>query len=93
MDFLSGDLDRVFTALYELGLIEPMLDKNWKELYRRSEELWPQLSIAIRKINKMSSIRDLRSYIESLPQDTVEALVIEVAREMAAFQERMETIH
>jgi hypothetical protein len=93
MDFLSGDLDRVFTALYELGLIEPMLDKNWKELYRLSESLWPELSSAIRKINKISSIKELRVYIESLPQKTVEALVIEVAREMAAFQERRETLH
>lgn len=92
-NFLSGDLDRVFTALYELGMIEPMLGKDWGNLYDRSQFQWKEVGKAIKEINKIVSIKEMRSYIESLSQEVVEALVLEVAREMAEFQERKETIH
>lgn len=93
MDFLSGDLDRVFTALYELGMIEPMLGRDWKNLYEEARFQWKEVGKAIKAINKITSLREMRSYIESLPQPVVEALVLEVAKEMAEFQERKETIH
>ncbi len=93
MDFLSGDLDRVFTALYELGMIEPMLEKNWTDLYKKAGESWTDVSTAIQKLNRIHSLKEIRQYLESLSQPVIEALVIEVAREMAAFHERQETIH
>ncbi len=93
MDFLSGDLDKVFTALYELGMIEPMLGRDWIELYKKAQNQWSEVGIAIQKINRIESLKDIRNFIGNLPQPIVEALVLEVAREMAEFQERQETIH
>ena len=93
MDFLSGDLDRVFTALYELGMIEPMLGKDWGQLYSQDHKVWKDVNVAIRKLNKMASLKEIRGFIETLPQTVVEALVIEVAREMAEFHERKEMVH
>ncbi|MBK9293149.1 MAG: hypothetical protein IPM57_01700 [Oligoflexia bacterium] len=93
MDFLSGDLDRVFTALYELGMIEPMLGKDWSKMYAQDHKVWKDVGGAIRKLNKMASLKEIRGFIETLPQRVVEALVIEVAREMAEFHERKEMVH
>lgn len=93
MDFLSGDLDRVFTALYELGMIEPMLGKDWSKLYAQNHKVWKDVGVAIKHLNKMGSTKEIRSFIETLPQHVVEALVIEVAREMAEFHERKEMVH
>ena len=93
VNFLSGDLDRVFTALYELGMIEPMLGKDWGDLYERAQFQWKEVGHAIKKINRIENIKEMRNYIGSLPQQVVEALVLEVAREMAEFQERKEIIH
>lgn len=93
MDFISGDLDRIFTVLYELGRVEPLLDKDWKELYRSSQKQWPEVSRAIGKLNVLNNLRDIRDYISELPADIIDALVIEVAREMAQFYDRGEVLH
>jgi hypothetical protein len=92
-DFLSGDLDRVFTVLYEMGRVEPLLSKDWKELYKRSQSRWPEVSSAIRKLNVMNNLRDMKSFIAELPPEIIDALVIEVARELAQFHQRNELLH
>lgn len=93
MDFISGDLDRIFTVLYELGRVEPLLDKDWKTLYRDSQDRWPEVSKAIGRLNVLNNLRDIRDYITALPNEIIDALVIEVAREMAQFHERDEILH
>jgi hypothetical protein len=93
MDFLNGDLDRVFTVLYEMGKIEPLLKRDWKEIYIQSQARWPEISTAIRKLNDLESLREIRDFLADLPGDIIEALVVEVAREMAHYQERGETLH
>lgn len=93
MDFLSGDLDRVFTVLYEMGKVEELLNEDWKRLYRKSLTLWPEISKAIQALNSLNSIKDIRKYLESLPSEVVDALVIEVAREMADFQDSEKILH
>lgn len=93
MDFISGDLDRIFTVLYEMGRVEPLLNKDWKELYRSSQTRWPEVSQAIGRLNVLNNLRDIRTYITALPNDIIDALVIEVAREMAQFYERGEVLH
>jgi hypothetical protein len=92
-DFLSGDLDRVFTVLYEMGRVEPLLSKDWKELYMRSQSRWPEVSLAIRKLNLMDNLRDMKNFIAQLPAEIIDALVIEVARELAQFHQRHELLH
>ena len=93
MDFLSGDLDRLFTVLYELGHVEPLLNRDWKKLYVKTQARWPEVSEAIGRLNDLNNFRDMRDYIRSLPVDIVDALVIEVAREMAQFHGRNEILH
>jgi hypothetical protein len=93
MDLISGDLDRIFTVLYEMGRVEPLLDKDWKALYRDSQIRWPEVSKAIGNLNVMNNLREIRDYIKGLPNEIIDALVIEVAREMAQFYERGEILH
>jgi hypothetical protein len=93
MDFISGDLDRVFTVLYEMGRVEPILNRDWKELYQKTQERWPEVSKAIQKLNQLESLPEIRKFIAGLPADIIDALVVEVARELAHFQERSEVLH
>jgi len=92
-DFLSGDLDRVFTVLFEMGRVQPLLERDWMELYRRSQARWPEVSTAIRKLNELNNLPDMKNFIKTLPSEIVESLVIEVAREMAQFHQRDEVLH
>jgi len=93
MDFLSGDLDRVFTVLFEMGKVEPLLKADWKEIYRKTQDRWPEVSSAIRRLNDLENLREMRDFLASLPHEIIEALVVEVAREMAHYHERGETLH
>lgn len=93
MDFISGDLDRVFTVLYEMGHVEPLLERDWKKLYRETQRRWPEVSAAIQSINKLNNLRDMRDFISGLPRDVVECLVLEVARELADFHGRTDVLH
>ena len=93
MDFLSGDLDRVFTVLFEMGRVQPLLEKDWLELYRRSQARWPEVSSAIRQLNELKNLPEMRKFITTLPTEIVESLVIEVASEMAQFHQRDEVLH
>jgi hypothetical protein len=92
-DLLSGDLDRVFTVLYEMGRVEPLLGKDWQDLYRRSQSRWPEVSHAIKTLNTMGNLPEMRKFISKLPAEIVDALVIEVARELAQFHQRDEVLH
>ncbi|MDZ4676945.1 MAG: hypothetical protein SGI74_05485 [Oligoflexia bacterium] len=93
MDFISGDLDRVFTVLYEMGRVEPILKRDWKVLYKQTQEQWSDVSVAIKKLNELQSLIEIRNYIAGLPAEVVDALVVEVARELANYQQRSEAIH
>jgi len=94
MDFISGDLDRIFTVLYELGRVEPLLKKDWKALYKKTESRWAEVARAIHRLNVMDNFPDMRAYITELPSEIVDALVLEVARELAEFQGRGDsTLH
>jgi hypothetical protein len=93
MDYLSGDLDRVFTVLFEMGRVEPLLKKDWKVLYRETQELWPEVSNAIQFLNNLKNLPDIRKFLKTLPNQIVDAIVIEVAREMAQYHGRDELLH
>lgn len=93
MDFISGDLDRVFTVLFEMGKVEPLLTQDWKKLYKQSQSHWAEVSAAIKKINQLTHLREMRLYLETLPGEVLNSLVVEVARELADFQGRNESIH
>src|SRR5438132_1194967 len=93
-DFISGDLDRVFTVLFELGHIEPLLKKDWKQLYRETQDRWEEVSQAIRTLNELHNLKEIRAFIQNLSPEIIDSLVVEVAREMAEYHDRgEETLH
>lgn len=83
--FLMGDLDRIFSVLFEMGEVENVLHRDWKPLYKRMMVLWPEVSQAITTVNGLNHRKELRAYFETLRRDVLESLVIEVAREMADY--------
>ena len=93
MQFISGDLDRGFTALFEPGRIQPMLNRDWKELFKQSERNYKEVTNAIGHLNTLRSLPEIRGFIESLPSDIVDGLVVEVARELAHYNEHSEMVH
>lgn len=86
---LQGDLQAVFDALYEMGVIEPVLNKDWKPTLEEMSVGSPKLSSAIHIVNRCGRDREmLRQELKKLDQDSLEILAMEVAREYADFHLR-----
>lgn len=91
MRHLQGDLQAVFDALYELGVIEPVLKMDWNPKLVEIEEGSPRLAHAVRVANKCGQDRGtLKNELGKLDRNALEVLAMEVAREYAGFHTRQE---
>ena len=90
-DHLQGDLQAVFDTLYEMGVIEPVLEMDWKPVLKELEGKSPKLTRAINAVNGCGRDRgQLRMELAALDRPTLEILAMEVAREYADFHLRTE---
>ncbi len=88
---LQGNLQNVFDALYELGVIEPVLKMDWKPTLEEIEQGSQELDRAIRVVNTCSDDRiQLKTELEKLDRHSLEVLAMEVAREYAGYHTREE---
>ncbi|MBT4760390.1 MAG: cytochrome [Bdellovibrionaceae bacterium] len=89
--YIQGDLQLVFDALYNLGVIDPVLDMDWSEAMNELPEYHDSLHLAVETVNK--SGLDVNTLTKSLGQfddQTLSYLAMEVAREFADFHSRQE---
>lgn len=91
MRHLQGDLQAVFDALYDLGVIEPVLSMDWRTRLLEIEKGSPALETAITVVNECGRDRSkLAQKLNSMGQDALEMLAMEVAREFADFHTRQD---
>lgn len=85
---LQGDLQAVFDALYTMGVIDPILQKDWKQF----DELEPntkRIEHVVKTVNDCSGdIQKIIGHLKSYDTETLEYLAMEVAREFADFYAR-----
>lgn len=92
MQHLQGDLQAVFDALYELGVIEPVLKMDWNTRLKEIETGSARLARAVRIANECArDQRELISRLSVLDQGSLEILAMEVAREYAGFHTNEQT--
>lgn len=87
--FLQGNLQAVFDALYSMGVIDPILQKDWKEAYDNTIFSSETMTEAVHHINSCRG--DTNKIVEILrtyDNETVECIAMEVAREFADFYAR-----
>jgi len=89
--YLQGNLQLMFDALYEMGVIEPVLKMDWqgalKEMNKDPYQLFEAMSIANRH---QGDAEDLIAQLEELDEKVLSYLAMEVAREFADFHSRNE---
>ena len=89
MRHLQGDLQAVFDALYDLGVIEPVLAMDWRTRLLEMENGSPQLQTAIRAVNECGPDKArLTNKLNGMDRDALEMLAMEVAREYADYHTR-----
>jgi hypothetical protein len=87
---LQGSLQAVFDALYEMGVIDPVLKMDWSEA--KSAQSF-QMKAQVRRAMAVVSVcrDDVQQLITELgmfDDETLQGLAMEVAREYADFHAR-----
>ena len=90
---LQGNLQIVFDALYAMGVIEPVLNKDWSQAIEQLPLHQERVSDAVRIANSFQmNVQNLVGHLEVFDVQTLEYLAMEVARELADFHART-TLH
>ena len=87
--YIHGDLQRVFDALYYMGMIDPVLQKNWQaEDFNKK-----QVHSAIKAVNTcVGNYKDLANELKTFDDHTLCLLAMQVAKEYVDFYCR-EKVH
>lgn len=90
---LQGNLQAVFDALYTMGVIDPILKKDWKEHFDNLEHDPARIQGVVSVVNSCAGdISQIINRLKEYDTETLEYLAMEVAREFADFYAR-EDIH
>jgi hypothetical protein len=91
--YLQGSLQAVFDALYHLGVIDPVLEKDWAKemdsMKKNSDSFFEILAVANANQEDVST---LMNHLEKFDEKTLTYLAMEVAREYADYHSR-ESLH
>ena len=83
---LQGNLQHMFDALYEMGIIDPVLDKDWQKAMDNRACYESELAQAVTAANEASGdIKLLVNKLNKFKGPVLEYLAIEVAREFAEY--------
>lgn len=86
---LQGNLQRVFDALYQLGLIEPVLEMDWSEAMEDIKKDPFPLEKVVSVVNGHNgTAEDLADALTCFDDKELSFLAMEVAREFADFHSR-----
>ncbi len=87
--YLQGQLQNMFDALYQLGVIDPVLKMDWQEAMNELPHYLEDVREAMRVANEYH--QDIELLVRSLKDfdgKILEYLAMEVAREFADFHAR-----
>ncbi|MBY0316172.1 MAG: cytochrome [Bdellovibrionales bacterium] len=84
--FLQGDLQKVFDALYHMGVIDPVLKMDWSESFEKIEsESW-RLTPVVQVVNRCGGdYEELMSELKSFDHEALSYLAMLVAKELMYF--------
>ena len=83
---LQGDLQKVFDALYHLGVIDPVLEMDWSVEFETMESNPLPLAEIVGVVNSsMGNYEDLMNRLMSYEEKDLSHLAIIVAKELVGF--------
>ncbi len=89
--FLQGNLQQVFDALFEMGVIEPVLEMDWSEAMQDIHHNPDSLFKIMSTVNgHQGDYADLINKLRQFEEKDLSYLAMEVAREYADFHSRNE---
>ncbi len=87
--FLQGNLQNLFDALYRVGAIDPVLKMDWSKISESMTHHPEKVQVIYKMVNEHDGSTDqLANKLKSLDFDSLSFIAVEVARELAEFQDR-----
>lgn len=91
--YLQGNLQKLFDALYKMGVIGPVLESDWVKEIEAFSDHYTDYMDAVKVANGyQGDINELMKELKIFDDKTLSYLAIEVAREFADFHTR-KTVH
>ena len=91
--FLQGDLQQVFDALFQLGVIDPALEMDWKEEFEEIERNPIELARVVNRVNEnMGDTDQLMEVLKEFEMKELSHLAMLVAKELVGFHSN-KTVH
>ncbi len=83
---LQGDLQKVFDALYHLGVIDPVLEKDWQNEFKKIEDNPQPLFEILGVVNSnLGNYQDLMTQLKTYDVEHLSHLAMVVAKELVGF--------
>lgn len=84
--FLQGDLQKVFDALYHMGVIDPVLKMDWTEEFGKLETQPWVLNPVIDTVNRCGGdYEELMDELKTFDEKSLSFLAMLVAKELMYF--------
>ena len=91
--YLQGNLQKVFDALYHLGVIDPVLEMDWSNALDELPAHFDEFMEVVQATNHHNGdFESLMSELKKFNNSALNYLAMEVAREFADFHAR-DTLH
>ncbi len=92
--YLQGQLQVVFDALYELGVIEPVLHTDWSRAMTELPKYRKDYERALEVINNTpKTVTDLIYHLKDFSPETLGYVAMEVGKEFVDYQSRTTILH
>lgn len=89
MTYIQGNLQVVFDALYHMGMIDPVLEMDWREVIENKDDYSFEINQVMDIVNRtQSSLDDLMTELKKFDPEVLSFLAMEVAREFADYHAR-----
>ena len=83
---LQGDLQKVFDALYHLGVIDPVLEMDWSQEFQQIEDNPYHLVEILGIVNtNLGNYEDLMGQLKAFNSKDLGHLAMVVAKELVGF--------
>ncbi len=83
---LQGDLQKVFDALYHLGVIDPVLEMDWGSEFEKIEKQPMKLARIVGIVNSnIGDYQDLMGQLRDFAKEDLGHLAMVVAKELVGF--------
>ena len=91
--FLQGDLQRVFDALFHMGIIDPVLEMDWQAEFKEIERNPLELAQVVNRVNQISgTYQELMPVLQEYDSRALSHLAMLVAKELVGFHTN-KTLH